>query len=99
MKDLNILIEEYNNAHIDRLIEATNNLYKQPNSICMKCHNVETINCIYCYCPLYTLENCGGNFILLSGDIKDCSNCIKPHTKDFVKSYLKQGINNENFRR
>lgn len=50
------------------------------------CHNFsnkEYFNCLFCYCPLYFLnENCTGNFTIIKsteGNIKDCSNCILPH--------------------
>lgn len=42
------------------------------------CHNLEHMNCLFCYCPLY-LTDCGGNFKILSNGIKDCSNCVFPH--------------------
>ncbi|MTI47457.1 cysteine-rich small domain-containing protein [Sporosalibacterium faouarense] len=48
------------------------------------CHNTndsEHFNCLFCYCPLYALkENCGGNFSY-KNKIKDCSNCMIPHSK------------------
>lgn len=48
------------------------------------CHNIGEIdkfNCLFCYCPLYVLDNkCGGNFKYLLNGIKDCSSCIIPHT-------------------
>jgi len=44
------------------------------------CHkNVKCINCLFCFCPLYDMEDCGGNFIILDNKIKDCSNCMIPH--------------------
>lgn len=47
------------------------------------CHDVdndEDFNCLFCYCPLYTLkEDCGGNFSYING-IKDCTNCNIPHS-------------------
>ena len=44
------------------------------------CHKgLSEINCLFCFCPLYRDENCGGNFTVLSNGIKDCSNCIFPH--------------------
>ena len=50
------------------------------------CHKVdrpENFNCLFCYCPLYTLgNNCGGNFIYTEDGIKDCSNCLVPHCRD-----------------
>ena len=43
-----------------------------------------------CYCPLYALgENCGGNYKYLENGIKDCSNCLVPHSPkgyDYVTS-------------
>ncbi len=52
------------------------------------CHktNGQEFNCMFCYCPLYALgEKCGGNFTFLENGIKDCSNCILPHTKQGYK--------------
>jgi Zn-finger protein len=45
------------------------------------CHpgaDPDTFNCLFCYCPLYFLENCGGKFEMLSG-VKDCTRCLRPH--------------------
>ncbi|HLR20795.1 MAG TPA: cysteine-rich small domain-containing protein [Tissierellaceae bacterium] len=47
----------------------------------LPCHYVdstEDFNCLFCYCPLYFLEDCGGNYEDNNG-IKDCSNCLIPH--------------------
>ena len=50
------------------------------------CHQgveVESFNCLFCYCPLYALGNgCGGSFTYTEDGIKDCTNCIKPHRKE-----------------
>ena len=46
------------------------------------CHSVknsENFNCIFCYCPLYTKENCGGNYSYTSSGLKDCTKCTVPH--------------------
>lgn len=49
---------------------------------CHKGVDEEDFNCLFCYCPLYMLnENCGGNFINTRG-IKDCSQCTLPHGKN-----------------
>ncbi|MDF2839597.1 MAG: metal-binding protein [Clostridia bacterium] len=45
---------------------------------CHKINNIENFNCLFCYCPLYFLKDCGGNCVANSG-IKDCSNCLIPH--------------------
>jgi len=43
----------------------------------------ETFNCMFCYCPLYALgDKCGGNFVYTEGGIKDCSNCLIPHSAE-----------------
>ena len=47
------------------------------------CHKTkcEDFNCLFCYCPLYTLgDRCGGNFNYLDNGIKDCSECMLPHS-------------------
>ena len=51
------------------------------------CHTTETItvenfNCLFCFCPLYDKEKCGGKFIYLTNGYKDCSLCVFPHEKD-----------------
>jgi len=47
------------------------------------CHEgLEEVNCLFCYCPLYTLSSCPGTpgFIEAGGRrIKDCSACTFPH--------------------
>ena len=49
---------------------------------CHKGADPDHFNCLFCYCPLYTLgDRCGGSFVYLNSGIKDCSNCIKPHCK------------------
>lgn len=48
---------------------------------CHKTTDEESFNCLFCYCPLYALgERCGGNFKYLTSGIKDCSNCLLPHS-------------------
>lgn len=49
------------------------------------CHKIdkESFNCLFCYCPLYALgDKCGGNFIYNEDGIKDCSNCLIPHSEN-----------------
>lgn len=50
------------------------------------CHTgipAEEFNCLFCYCPLYTLgRKCGGNYIYTDQNIKSCINCVFPHKKD-----------------
>lgn len=48
------------------------------------CHpkaDPEHFNCLFCYCPLYALgEKCGGNFRWTETGIKDCTDCLIPHS-------------------
>lgn len=79
----------YMKYHFERLILSTNNLYTENDSICLKCHNTkEPLNCLFCYCPLYDDNNCNGEYIILENGVKDCSNCLKPHTNEFILQYL-----------
>ena len=50
---------------------------------CHKVENTEDFSCLFCYCPLYTLEDkCGGNFKYTEKGYKDCSSCLVPHKKE-----------------
>ena len=46
------------------------------------CHEgMEEVNCLFCYCPLYTLKRCPGTPQMLEADgksIKACSACTFP---------------------
>ena len=47
------------------------------------CHKIakkEDFNCLFCYCPLYSMgKKCGGNYKYLADNTKDCSDCSLPH--------------------
>ena len=47
------------------------------------CHEgIEEINCLFCYCPMYRLQNCPGTYEMITvGEktIKSCMNCTFPH--------------------
>ncbi len=56
------------------------------------CHKTDKINCLFCFCPLYHLD-CGGDFTLTEKGIKDCSNCLLPHSDlgyDYIVDKLKE---------
>lgn len=47
------------------------------------CHKTDCddFNCLFCYCPLYALgSRCGGNYRYTEKGIKDCTNCLIPHS-------------------
>lgn len=46
------------------------------------CHGdipIEDFNCIFCYCPLYPYQDCGGAYELLENGVKSCEKCSFPH--------------------
>ena len=53
---------------------------------CFPCHIVDDeddFNCLFCFCPLYLLDDkCGGGFSYSENGIKDCSKCTLPHKKE-----------------
>lgn len=55
------------------------------------CHEgVREFNCMFCFCPLYGKEDCGGNYTVLSSGVKDCSKCIFPHVKSNYDKIIKK---------
>ena len=59
---------------------------------CHEIADVREFNCLFCYCPLYFIPDCGGDFNILDNGIKDCSSCTIPHEKnnyDFIIDKLK----------
>lgn len=46
---------------------------------CHKDVDAENFSCMFCYCPLYPLKKCGGNYTYTKKGIKDCSACTMPH--------------------
>ncbi len=47
---------------------------------CHKVLDTEEFNCLFCFCPLYWKDDCGGKYKLLEG-FKDCSDCSFPPKK------------------
>jgi Zn-finger protein len=46
---------------------------------CHKAADTEQFNCLFCFCPLYGRDDCGGSFKVLPNGTKDCSDCLLPH--------------------
>ena len=58
---------------------------------CHKTTDKDNFSCLFCYCPLYHMEHCTGKPEFLPNGIKDCSNCLLPHTNyDAVINALKK---------
>ena len=51
------------------------------------CHNMEHMNCLFCFCPLY-FTDCKGNYRILENGIKDCSQCMFPHVETNYEKIL-----------
>ncbi len=47
------------------------------------CHkDIQNINCLFCYCPLYKFEVCPGKYSYIESNgkhIKECTDCTFPH--------------------
>ncbi|MCQ2492764.1 MAG: cysteine-rich small domain-containing protein [Lachnospiraceae bacterium] len=58
---------------------------------CHKTDDPENFNCLFCFCPLYRLEDtCGGHFTYTENGIKDCSECTFPHKQENYDKILKK---------
>ena len=61
------------------------------------CHKgIEQMNCLFCYCPMYTMQNCPGEPVYKEKNgekIKDCTNCSFPHhaqNYEMIIKFLKE---------
>ncbi|MCQ2548285.1 MAG: cysteine-rich small domain-containing protein [Clostridia bacterium] len=62
---------------------------------CHKGADLETFNCLFCFCPLYALgDKCGGNPKYIDdgkgGLCKDCSDCLLPHLEGGYEYIMKK---------
>ena len=64
------------------------------------CHGMEELNCLFCFCPLYPMSDCGGTYTMIEGEggkeIKDCSHCCLPHLPQGY-DYIINRLRDENF--
>jgi Zn-finger protein len=70
--------------------QASHSFFRNEDCAYFPCHkqvDPENFNCLFCYCPLYFLDDCGGDWRDLNG-VKDCSACVKPHAPGGYKSTL-----------
>ena len=50
---------------------------------CHETDDPDRFNCLFCYCPLYTLgRNCGGMYRYDDHGRKICTYCANPHQKE-----------------
>ncbi|MDL2287822.1 cysteine-rich small domain-containing protein [Oscillospiraceae bacterium OttesenSCG-928-F05] len=64
-------------------------MFARPEAPCEKCHDMETLYCLFCYCPLYGTA-CDGDYRELENGTKDCSACTLPHTEAFILEQLEK---------
>jgi Zn-finger protein len=56
------------------------------------CKKSENLNCLFCFCPLYSYD-CKGDFEILDNGLKDCSKCLRPHGEDGHKFIVNSIMN------
>jgi Zn-finger protein len=69
------------------------------------CHSnfekdINEYNCLFCFCPLIDMDDCGGNYemITLEGKvIKDCTYCTLPHEEDKY-DYIIEKLQNKKYK-
>ena len=44
------------------------------------CHQLDEINCLFCYCPLYILKDCKGHYKMIGKIVADVLYHIKKKT-------------------
>lgn len=81
-------------------MKKNNNYFSNKQCKYYPCHNYSKkaeFNCLFCYCPLYKLENCPGNpkYILNNKgqEIKNCSDCVFPHIPENYNKIISYLIN------
>jgi Zn-finger protein len=93
-KRTNDLVEEYDFEKRKKTHPEECICYKENK----KCHDIENLNCFFCFCPNYNMEteegkckmSCqDGKYInTMKGKIFDCSACKTFHKKEEVTKYL-----------
>ena len=72
------------------------NFFQNQDCEYFPCHSIEVdaeqaFSCLFCYCPLYLFEECGGNYVMLDNGWKDCSSCTLPHYNyDFIVEQIRR---------
>ena len=48
------------------------------------CHKLpeDKFSCLFCYCPLYDIPDCGGQYNYTAKGVKNCMDCTFPHDRD-----------------
>ncbi len=56
------------------------------------CHELsdDRFSCMFCYCPLYDMEDCGGNYTYTEKGAKNCKDCVFPHERDNYAAVIRK---------
>jgi Zn-finger protein len=63
-------------------VKASHRFFSNRDCRYFPCHQTdapEDFNCLFCFCPLYFLDDCGGEGRLTPEGVKDCTPCTIPH--------------------
>ena len=93
------LLAEIDHEPVETM-KYSSSFFQNRNCEYFPCHEVEDadcFSCLFCFCPLYRMEKCGGKYQILSNGVKDCSECTLPHTDyNRVISMLKEAESAKN---
>ncbi|KHK02694.1 cysteine-rich small domain-containing protein [Desulfovibrio sp. TomC] len=71
-------------------MENSHRFFRNPDCRYFPCHpgaDAATFNCLFCFCPLYLLADCGGD-CEMRGGVKDCTPCLRPHRPEGYDAIL-----------
>jgi Zn-finger protein len=77
-------------------MENSERFFRNVDCKYFSCHegcDPERFNCLFCFCPLYSLgEECGGNFRYVGEDrkVKSCMECALPHDPAFYDAVMER---------
>jgi Zn-finger protein len=93
------IIEYFDYENMKRKEEDFCILYKKNK----KCHEIESLNCYLCACPNFridikksfcNIDSKDGGVIEIANFIhQNCSNCIVPHNKEYIKTIFNRDWN------
>ena len=64
---------------------ADHSFFQNKECAYFPCHEgvkEDCFNCLFCYCPLYSLEECPGKYKFIESKgkmVKECTECTFPH--------------------
>ena len=78
---------------MSKIIQNSDRFFRNVDCKYFPCHdNVEPeqFNCLFCFCPLYSLINCGESYTISENGVKNCTNCVFPHKAGNYDAMLKK---------